>query len=153
MLQCPAGINRCLMIQTFLLNQPIILHYNHSKFVVFPMDKASNNIVFFLGFFFFFFFFCFFFFFFYKTHYFSRLKEELGMSTTTGNPTYKLTTLSWKEMLKTTIRLWSHLEFLSLMKVLTFLNYTGFLNCTRILTNNSTLRAHLSAHISTSHRF
>ena len=57
----------------------------HETFVVVPADKASNNIVFVC-----------------KTHYINCLMEELGMSTMTGNPTYNLTALLFKdEILKT----------------------------------------------------
>ena len=55
----------------------------HEKFVVVPADKASNNIVFLC-----------------KTRYINCLKEELGMSTMTGNPTYNLTAMSKDEILQ-----------------------------------------------------
>ena len=41
------------------------------KFIIVPVDKTSNNIVFVC-----------------KTHYINCLKEELGMSSMTGNPTF-----------------------------------------------------------------
>ena len=49
----------------------------HQKICCRPADKASNNIVFVC-----------------KTHYINCLIEELGMSTTTGNPIYNLTVMS-----------------------------------------------------------
>ena len=50
-------------------------------------------------------------------------------------------------------RLFCHLEFLSLMKLLISLNYIGFLNCTQKYTNNVTLWAQPSAQRSPVHRF
>ena len=55
----------------------------HEKFVVVPAEKASINIVFVC-----------------KTHYINCLMEELGMSTTTGNPTFNLTAMSKDEILQ-----------------------------------------------------
>ena len=76
-----------------------------------------------------------------KTHYFNCLIQELGISATEGNPTYRLTTLSREEILLNHNSVICYSKFLSLMKNLIFLNYIGFLNCTRIHTNNATLRA------------
>ena len=53
------------------------------RFVVFPADKAFNNIVFVC-----------------KTHYMNSLMEELGMSTMAGNPTYNLIAMSKEEILQ-----------------------------------------------------
>ena len=55
----------------------------NEKFVVVPADKATNNIVFVC-----------------KTHYINCLMKELGMSTTTGNPTHNHTAMSKREILQ-----------------------------------------------------
>jgi len=51
----------------------------HNKYVVFPADKYSNNIVFMC-----------------KTYYMDCLVKELGINNNTGNPTYTPTSLSKK---------------------------------------------------------
>ena len=53
----------------------------HDKYVVVPADKAPNNIVFVC-----------------KTYYIQCLINELGIDSSTGNPTYKATTLSKEEI-------------------------------------------------------
>ena len=55
----------------------------HQKFVAVPADKASNNIVLVC-----------------KTHYIKCPVEDLGTSTTTGNPTYNFTAISKEEILQ-----------------------------------------------------
>ena len=55
----------------------------HEKFVVVPAHNASNNIVFVC-----------------KTQNINYLREELGMSTMIGNPTYNLTAMSKEEILQ-----------------------------------------------------
>jgi len=54
----------------------------HSKHVVVPADKASNNIVFMC-----------------KTYYIDCLGKELGINNNTDNPTYTPTSLSEDEIL------------------------------------------------------
>jgi len=54
----------------------------HSKYVVVPADKASNNIVFVC-----------------KTYYIDGLVKELGINNNTGNPTYTPTSLSKDDIL------------------------------------------------------
>ncbi|MCU7801424.1 MAG: hypothetical protein KZQ70_15165, partial [gamma proteobacterium symbiont of Lucinoma myriamae] len=54
----------------------------HDSYVVVPADKASNNIVFVC-----------------KAHYCNCLKEELGINSTQGNPTYTRTSFSKDEIL------------------------------------------------------
>ena len=49
----------------------------HDRFVIFPVDKASNNIAFVC-----------------KTYYINCLLDELGLNNNQGNPTYTRTTLS-----------------------------------------------------------
>ena len=73
-----------------------------------------------------------------KTHYINCLMEVLGMSTMTGNPTYNLTAMSKDEIRR---------------KILTFPNYTGFLNFTRIRTSRDILQVRLSVQQSLFLRF
>ena len=54
----------------------------HDKYVVVPVDKASNNIAFVC-----------------KTYYINCLLDELGLNDNKGNPTYTLTTLSKEEVI------------------------------------------------------
>ena len=104
----------------------------HEKFVVVPADKASNYIVFVC-----------------KTHYINCLKEELGMSTMTGNLTYNLTVQA-RNSIKSPF---GDADIRNFPPILTFPNCTGFLNFTRIRTSRDILRVRLSAQPSLFLRF
>ena len=85
-------INRCILSATMSTRCELVFDISdvaaelddlHSKFVVLPSDKASNNTVFVC-----------------KTHYVNCLREELGLNTLEGNPTNTYTSLSKKEFLR-----------------------------------------------------
>ena len=59
------------------------LHRLHENFVLVPADKASNNIVFVC-----------------KSHYYTCLLNELGFTSTSGNPTYTPSNLTKDEILQ-----------------------------------------------------
>ena len=58
------------------------LHRLHENFLLVPADKASNNIVFVC-----------------KSHYYTCLLNELGFTSTPGNPTYTPSNLTKDEIL------------------------------------------------------
>ena len=66
----------------------------HDNYAVVPAEKASNKIVFVC-----------------KTHYINCLREELGLNTSEGNPTYTSTSWSKEEILSNTRRFCFPLEF------------------------------------------
>jgi len=100
----------------------------HSKYVVVPADKASNNNVFVC-----------------KTYYIDCLVEDLVINNNTDNPTYTPTSLSKDEILSNHKSVIQLLGCLLKMITLTYLLYIGYLSYISVRKKKGILQDLLSA--------